>query len=167
MKNALASYSPFCGISSDKPCMTGASVEHLQTQLDSMQLKLTKLEQDAWAQISSPSSIPVPAITPSPSSNVEAMILDMKHQIKVLQHRIVGGGVKIGNKVFQSFEDVQVWVKAELPTRQYGLFVDAVSILDFFSFLGHIDTESQSSTLHNANKAGFSSIYESRVATSV
>lgn len=36
-----------------------------------------------------------------------------------------------------------------------------------FSFLGHIDAESQVSTLYNANKAGFSSIYESRVATSV
>jgi hypothetical protein len=45
-------------------------------------------------------------------------------------------------------------------------FVDAVSILDFFSCLGHIDAENQVSTLHNANKAGFTMIYESRVATS-
>jgi hypothetical protein len=45
--------------------------------------------------------------------------------------------------------------------------VDAVSILDFFSCLGHVDMENQVSTLHNAKKAGFTSIYESRVTTSV
>jgi hypothetical protein len=142
----------------------------LQKHLDDIQQRVIKLEHDAWTQISTPT----PALTPVPqvpvvacTSNFEAAFLDLKHQVKVLQHHIVGGGVRIGNKVFQSFEDVQVWVKAELPTRRYGLFVDAVSILDFFSFLGHIDAESQVSTLHNANKAGFTSIYESRVATSV
>lgn len=55
----------------------------------------------------------------------------------------------------------------ELPIRHYGLFVDAVSILDFFSGLGHVDAENQVSTLHNAHKADFTSIYESRVAVSV
>jgi len=142
----------------------------LQKHLDDIQQRVIKLEHDAWTQISTPT----PALTPVPqvpvvacTSNFEATFLDLKHQVKVLQHRIVGGGVRIGNKVFQSFEDVQVWVKAELPTRRYGLFVDVVSILDFFSFLGHIDAESQVSTLHNANKAGFTSIYESRVATLV
>jgi hypothetical protein len=142
----------------------------LQNQVESLKQKLARLEQDAWAQMTSPTTNPValPAVsTTSPPSNFDASILDLKHQVKVLQHRIVGGRVRIGNKVFQSFEDVQIWVKAELPTHRYGLFVDAVSILDFFSFLGHIDAKSQVSTLHNANKAGFTSIYESRVATSV
>ena len=142
-------------------------MQALQSQIVSLQQKVTKLEEEAWNQISSPPSAPTPVATVPTSSNLDATLLDIKHQLKVLQHRIVGGGVKIGNRVFQSFGDVQVWVKAELPTRRYGLFVDAVSILDFFSFLGHIDAESQVSTLHNANKAGFSSIYESRVATSV
>ncbi len=105
---------------------TSVNVDHLQSQLDSMQQKLTKLEQDAWSQIATTPSAPVAPMIPLSSSNVEAVLLDLKHQIKILQHRIVGGGVKIGNKVFQSFEDVQVWVKAELPTRRYGLFVDAV-----------------------------------------
>jgi hypothetical protein len=148
-----------------------SSIDHsaLQKSLDDFNHRLSKLEQDAWSQIATPPSTPlIPQVLDvAYPSNIEATLLDLKHQIKVLQHRIVGGGVRIGNKVFQSFEDVQVWVKAELPTRRYGLFVDAVSILDFFSFLGHIDAESQVSTLHNANKAGFTSIYESRVATSV
>jgi hypothetical protein len=46
--------------------------------------------------------------------------------MQILQQRIVGGGVHIGSKNFQSFEDVQVWVVAELPNWRYGLFVDGV-----------------------------------------
>jgi len=116
----------------------------------------------AWQQINAAPS-PTSVIPVSTDSNLQ----DIRHQLKILQHWIVGSGVKVGAKVFQSFEDVQVWVKSDLPIRRYGLFVDAVSILDFFSCLGHIDTENQVSTLHNTNRAGFTSIYESRVATSV
>jgi hypothetical protein len=80
---------------------------------------------------------------------------------------LLGGGVQIGTKTFQSFEDVQVWVVAELPIHRYGLFVDAVSLLDFFLFLGHIDTEKQLSAFHSQQKAGFATQYELRVATSI
>jgi len=156
---------------SSQPQFTAmAELQEVKSQVVALQQKFSQADQDAWTQIASsvlPTSSHIPPPVPSSTSSLEATLLDLKHQVKVLQHRIVGGGIKIGNKVFQSFEDVQIWVKAELPTRRYGLFVDAVSILDFFSFLGHIDAESQVSTLHNANKAGFTSIYESRVATSV
>jgi hypothetical protein len=136
----------------------------IQQQLLDLTDKINAMDQAAWQQMNvNPSPV---SVTNTPSLGA-GDLQDLKHQIKVLQHRIVGGGIKIGSKVFQSFEEVQLWVKAELPIRRYGLFVDAVSILDFFSCLGHIDAENQVSTLHNANKAGFTSIYESRVATSV
>jgi len=141
---------------------TGTS-DRLKQQLQDLAEKVEALDHMAWQQIN---SVPSPTSVTQPILH-ESELQDIRHQIKVLQHRIVGGGVKIGSKVFQSFEDVQVWVKSDLPIRRYGLFVDAVSILDFFSCLGHIDAENQVSTLHNANKAGFTSIYESRVATSV
>jgi hypothetical protein len=150
-----------------QPSNSSGDMQALQAQLDMVLQKVTKLEQDSRANIGATNPTTIHGPPAMSSSGLKASILDLKHQVKVLQHRIVGGGVKIGNNVFQSFEDVQVWVKAELPTRRYGLFVDAVSILDFFSFLGHIDAESQVSTLHNANKAGFTSIYKSRVAASV
>jgi hypothetical protein len=136
----------------------------MQQQLQDLSEKVNSMDQEAWHQISGTSS---PTSVTHPPLPGAAYFQDLKHQIKVLQHHIVGGGIKIGTKVFQSFEDVQLWVKAQLPIRRYGLFVDAISILDFFSCLGHIDAENQVSTLHNANKAGFTSIYESRVATSV
>jgi hypothetical protein len=147
---------------------THTQIAHLQHQLQELGTKVESVEQMNWQQFTSKPS--PTSVTQAPFGHtlpVEADIKDIKAQLKVLQHRIVGGGVRIGSKVFQSFEDVQLWVKSELPIRRYGLFVDAVSILDFFSCLGHIDAENQVSTLHNANKAGFTSIYESRVATSV
>jgi hypothetical protein len=141
----------------------GSSINSLILQLQELSDKVASLEQTAWQQIN---SIPSPTSVTQPV-NIEAELKDIHHHMKVLQHRIVGGGVKIDTKVFQSFGDVQVWVKAELPIHRYGLFVDAVSILDFFLCLGQIDVENQVSMLHNANKAGFTSIYESCVATSV
>jgi hypothetical protein len=85
----------------------------------------------------------------------------------VLHQQVVGGGVQIGFKTFQSFEYVKTWVTAERPNPRYGLFIDAVSLLDFFSFLGHIDNEKQLSAFHNQQKAGFVTQHESRVATSI
>lgn len=144
-------------------------ITQCQEQIFELSSKLQHFDQQAWQQINntpSPVSV-IPTSSISTSLTVDAELRDLKAQMKVLQHRIVGGGVKIGSKVFQSFEDIQLWVKAELPIRRYALFVNAVSILDFFSCLGCIDAENQVSALHNANKAGFTSIYESRVATSV
>jgi hypothetical protein len=94
-------------------------------------------------------------------------ILDIQAQLRQINQRIVGGGVQIGASIFQSFEDVQIWVKNELPNYRYGLFVDGVSLLDFFSFLGHTDNEKQLSAFHNQQRAGFATQYESRVATSL
>ena len=137
-----------------------AKVQNLSNKVDELTTK-------EWQVFNQPV---IPAAASHSSAVWESDFWDIKHQLKTLQHCIVGGGgegVKIGSKVFQSFEDVQLWVKSELPIRRYGLFVDTVSILDFFSCLGHIDSKNQVSTLHNASKAGFTSIYKSRVATSV
>lgn len=98
---------------------------------------------------------------------IDEIIQDIKAQLHIMNQRIVGGGVQIGTKVFQSFDDVQAWVTIELPCKRYGLFVDAVSLLDFFSFLGHTDNEKQLSAFHNQQRAGFATQYESRVATSI
>lgn len=78
-----------------------------------------------------------------------------------------GDGVQIGTNVFQSFSDVQVWVKSELPDRCYGLFVDAVSFLDFFTCCNHTDAETTLTAFHSQQKSGFTSMYESRVTASV
>jgi len=61
---------------------------------------------------------------------------------------------------FKSFEDVKVCVRTHLPNRRYGLFVDGVSLLDFFLAANHTDMEKTFTAFHNQQKTGFASMYE-------
>lgn len=100
-------------------------------------------------------------------NELDSVIRDMKSQIQSLQLRIVGDGVQIGGMVFQCFDDVKSWVMLKFPIRRYGLFVDAVSLLDFFTCIGHVDAETSFSAFYNQQKSGFVSMYEARVAASI
>jgi len=101
------------------------------------------------------------------SMDLRSQVLDLTAQVKLLQQRILGDGVQIGNKIFQSFDDLRAWVPLHLPTRRYGLFVDAVSLLDFFTCIGHVDAEKTFSAFYSQQRSGFTSMYEARVAASV
>jgi hypothetical protein len=70
-----------------------------------------------------------------------AQIRDLQTQIHQIGMQIVGNGVQIGMKVFQTFNDVCTWVVTGIPDRCYGLFMDGVLLLDFFSCIGHVDAE--------------------------
>ena len=106
------------------------------------------------------SSNPAPGVDP-------ATILALQAQLKALQHQVIGGGVQLGTRVFQSFDVVETWVKSDLPNQRYGLFVDAVSLLDFFSCIGHMDADKTFAAFHSQQKTGFTSMYEARVAASI
>lgn len=93
-------------------------------------------------------------------------IRELQAQVKQLQLRVVGKGVQVANKVFQSFDDVLSWVPLHLPNRRYGLFVDGVSIFEFFTN-GHIDAETTYSSFYSQHRIGFASTYEARIASSV
>jgi hypothetical protein len=54
-----------------------------------------------------------------------------------------------------------------LPTCQYGLFVDAMSLLVFFTCIGHIEAEKMFSAFYSEQWSGFVSMYEARVVASV
>jgi len=99
--------------------------------------------------------------------DLRSQVLDLTAQVKLLQQRILGNGVQIGNKIFQSFNDLRAWVPLHLPNRRYGLFVDAVSLLDFFTCIGHVDAENTFSAFYSQQRSGFTSMYEARVAASV
>jgi predicted nucleic acid-binding Zn-ribbon protein len=102
----------------------------------------------------------------SPFSAIDERLCHMESQIQGLQMRIVGNGVQIGGTVFQCFEDVKVWITAKFPIKRYGLFVDGVSLLDFFTFVSHVDTEKSMTAYYNQQKSGFASMYEARLAAS-
>jgi hypothetical protein len=102
----------------------------------------------------------------SPSS-LPAQILDLQAQVKLLQLCITGNGVQIGSKVFQSFDDVCTWVPTGILAKRYGLFVDGVVLLDFFSCIGHGEAEKTFFAFFSQQKSGFVSMYEARVAASI
>jgi hypothetical protein len=95
----------------------------LVKQVQAISSHLDSLHETLWTNelLSQPSTGVVPLKT----------IKDIQNQLMLLHQRILGGCVLLGMKVFPSFDNVQVWVKAELPNRRYCLFVDAVSLLDF------------------------------------
>jgi hypothetical protein len=91
----------------------------------------------------------------------------LQEEVRLLQQRIVGNGISIGSQVFQSYEDFVVWIKTNLPSGRFGLFVDGHSLLDFFSFVGFLDAESVANSFHSSSKSGFKSMLETRVAASM
>ena len=48
---------------------------------------------------------------------------------------MVGAGEKMGDLVFQSFEDLLTWAKVKLPQGRFGFVVDGHSFLEFFTLL--------------------------------
>ncbi len=130
-------------------------------QLHELNTRVTTMQETLWSN-----GLPA-KVDSRDTSLLEAKVLDIQAPLTLLQHRIAGDGVQIRTRVFQSFDDVQTWVTTDLPNRRYGLFVDAVSLLDFFTSIGHVDAEKTFSAFYNQHKTGFSSIYEARVAASV
>lgn len=100
------------------------------------------------------------------TSQLDSQIKTLEAQMKQLQLKVVGKGVQIANKTFQSFEDVKTWVAMHLPNRRYGLFVDGVSIFEFFT-AGHVDAETTYSSFYSQHRTGFQSSFEARVASSI
>jgi len=101
-----------------------------------------------------------------PDSVLYRRILDLEEKIKILENRVAGSGVQLGGYVFQSFDDLLVWVKVKVPKGRFGLFVDGHSFLEFFSLSGHINTEAGTAAFSNSQKAGFSTYVEAQLAIS-
>lgn len=106
------------------------------------------------------------SVTIASTSQLDSQIRELQAQFKQLQLRVVGKGVQVANRTFQSFDDVKVWVSLHLPNRRYGMFVDGVSIFEFFTH-GHIDAETTYSSFYSQHRTGFQSSFEARIASSI
>jgi len=142
---------------------TSSSLVEVDQKLTQLSQAVEELQEKQWQA----------AFTPIQSTGhlritheLDAELRDIKAQLQSLQLRIVGNGVQIGGIVFQCFEDVKSWVVAKFQIRRYGLFVDGVSLLDFFTFVAHTDTEKSMSAFYNQVKSRFASMYEARLAAS-
>jgi len=118
----------------------------LQVQISNLAATISTLQDSQWNSNLNPSTL----MRSHDVSSIEESLRDVQAQITLLQVRIVGNGVQVEGFVF----------------RRYGLFVDGVSLLDFFSFVSHVDTEKAVSAYYNQQKSGFTSMYEARVAAS-
>jgi hypothetical protein len=83
-----------------------------------------------------------------------------------LGKRTTGDGTKVGRFVFQSKEDLRMWMATHVPNNRFGLFLDAVSIFDFLA-QSHLDAQENMSQLYNSQKNGFETTYESRIVSSM
>jgi len=135
--------------------------KQMEDKLHELTQMVEELKDKQWQMAFASTSQPV-----SPLSVLDEKLSNMESQIQNLQMRIVGNGVQIGGVVFQCFEDVKVWITAKFPIKRNGLFVDGVSLLDFFTFVSHVDTEKSMTAYYNQQKSGFASMYEARLAAS-
>jgi hypothetical protein len=100
------------------------------------------------------------------TESVYKRMIDLEEKIKLLENRVVGAGVQMGNVVFQSFEDLLAWVRVRIPRGRFGLIVDGHSFLEFFTLSGHIDTEAGTAAFSHSQKAGFATYIEAQLAIS-
>jgi hypothetical protein len=128
---------------------------------------------DPWLQHLSPQPLMtgVPVVTP-PSTpgnatvDYEARLRTLKHTIKSLEKRSVGDGVRIGRFLFQSQEELRIWIVSHVPNNRFGLFIDGVSVFDFLA-QSHMDSQDNMAHMYNSQKNGFETTYESRAISSM
>jgi hypothetical protein len=96
----------------------------------------------------------------------EARISSIEHQLKSLEKRVVGDGIRVGRFLFQSREDLRLWLVFHLPNNRFGLFLDGALIFDFLAQT-HMDSNENMAHLYNSQKNGFETIYESKVVSSM
>lgn len=102
---------------------THQDVTSIHQRLHELECAVTKLSNSSLAP-DHRSSLAAFDHVLQPDSPLLVQVHELQAQMKQLQLRVVGKGVQIAKKVFQSFEDVQSWVTTYLPNRHYGLFVD-------------------------------------------
>ena len=91
---------------------------------------------------------------------METTIQTVEAQVQLLEKRVVGRGVSMGNFVSQMFEDLNAWAKTHhVPENRFSQFVDGISFFEFFSY-DHSDTNQVIPTFHNSQKNGFITMFK-------
>jgi hypothetical protein len=131
---------------------------------------------DPWmmhlSSTSHPSSSGARIVTPVSSPRMEApqdhtaRLATLENTVQSLEKRIVGDRIRIGRFLFQSKEDLRVWLLAHVPGNRFGLFLDGVSVFDFLA-QPHMGTQENMAHLYNSQKNGFDTVYESRIISSM
>ena len=92
-------------------------------------------------------------------------ILKIQEDIRTVMARTSGDGFKLRNFNFQSMEELRVWVKAHIVENRFGLFVDGVSLWEYYRH-GHFSMPEVLASMSDTTRVGFATVQEARVATS-
>jgi hypothetical protein len=95
-------------------------VSNLLSRLSELELKVVKGVSDDLG--------PPPSDLLTHVDLLDSLVRDL---IFLLENRVVGAGVKMGDLVFQSFKDLLSWVKVKLPSGRFRFIVDGHSFLEF------------------------------------
>ena len=132
----------------------GVNVEKL---LETVKRLEKRLEEQAWT---------TPDTDEDRLCRVETMLRDQESRLDQIANRVTGAGVKMGNCVFPSFEDLHEWVKIKVPKGRFGFFVDAHSFLEFFVQGAHHSAEASAAAESHSDKAGYATYLETQMAAS-
>ncbi len=73
---------------------------------------------ESWTELDDGTSMPMEKL-----ATLEAL-RDQEAKITVLENRVVGEGVQMGNLCFQSFTVLCTWVTINIITGRFSLFLD-------------------------------------------
>jgi hypothetical protein len=102
------SFTPIAPLSQATP-----QLEQFGTRLGACEQSVSFLK-DMVATFEEERSSPTPSLV---SPAIESRLKEIQVQMKQLQLKVVGKGVQIANRTFQTFEDVKVWVDTHPPTH--------------------------------------------------
>jgi hypothetical protein len=97
-----------------------------------MQLRLTWILTFGLRIAPLPTANPYQSDTHFNMPGGDARIRTLEHAVKSLEKRVTGEGTKVGCFLFQSKEDLCLWIAANVPTNRFGLFLNGVSIFVFW-----------------------------------
>ena len=109
-----------------------------------------------------------PDLQPSNLINPELVndnIAKILEDIKTLMARTSGDGFRLRNFNFQSIEELNTWVQTHVTGHRFGLFVDGVSLWEYYRH-GHFSMPEVLASMRDTTRVGFATVQEARVATS-
>lgn len=92
-------------------------------------------------------------------------IAKIQEDIKTLMARTSGDGFRLRNFNFQSIEELHTWVLTHVTGHRFGLFVDGVSLWEYYRH-GNFSMPEVLASIRDTTRVGFATVQEARVATS-
>ena len=99
------------------------------------------------------------------SYDIYERIKTLEDMVSTLKARSGNEGVKVQHHVFQSKEELREWVQLNLSGCRFGIFLDGVSIWEYFS-QSHQNMTDVMNSFRDTSRIGFTTIHEGKVATS-